>query len=120
MSQNIIDFTLDDAQLAASLQALTDLETQLSGLVAMSSEQRRKLARMGDKSEAFCRQTLSLLAANPQMVPPNLGLAEAQADLVALDLLRPRLMQLRQLVEVLDRLPLESWKEILSSEFCRH
>lgn len=53
---------------------------------------------MGDKSETFCRQTLALLAANPQMVPPNLG-AKAQADLVALDALRPRLIQLRQLLE---------------------
>ena len=96
MSQNIIDFTLDDAQLAASLQALTDLEAQLSGLVAMSSEQRRKLARMGDKSEAFCRQTLSVLAQNPQVVPPSLKLAEAQADLVALDKLRPRLQRLAE------------------------
>ena len=99
MSQNIIDFTLDDAQLAASLQALTDLETQLSGLVAMSTEQRRKLARMGDKSEAFCRQTLSVLAQNPQVVPPSLKLAEAQADLVALDKLRPRLQRLQRLAE---------------------
>ena len=99
MSQNIIDFTLDDAQLAASLQALTDLEAQLSGLVAMSTEQRRKLARMGDKSEAFCRQTLSVLAQNPQVVPPSLKLAEAQADLVALDKLRPRLQRLQRLAE---------------------
>ena len=99
MSQNIIDFTLDDAQLAASLQALTDLETQLSGLVAMSTEQRRKLARMGDKSEAFCRQTLEVLAQNPQVVPPSLKLAEAQADLVALDRLRPLVLRLQRLAE---------------------
>lgn len=99
MSQNIIDFTLDDAQLAASLQALTDLETQLSGLVAMSAVQRRKLARMGDKSEAFCRQTLSVLAQNPQVVPPSLKLAEAQADLVALDGLRPLVLRLQRLAE---------------------
>lgn len=54
---------------------------------------------MGDKSETFCRQTLALLAANPQIVPPNLGLAEAQRDLIALDRLRPRLQRLRQIVE---------------------
>jgi len=99
VSQNIIDFTLDDAQLAASLQALTDLETQLSGLVAMSSEQRRKLARMGDKSEVFCRQTLAVLQQNPQVVPPSLKLAEAQADLAALDRLRPLLLRLQRLAE---------------------
>jgi putative N-acetylmannosamine-6-phosphate epimerase len=33
------------------------------------------------------------------MVPPNLGLSEAQADIAALDALRPRVQQLQQLVE---------------------
>lgn len=99
MSQNITDFTLDDATLSASKQALSELETQLSGLVAMSIEQRRKLARMGDKSEAFCRQTLEVLAQNPQVVPPSLKLAEAQADLVALDRLRPLVLRLTRLAE---------------------
>ncbi|KGM57046.1 hypothetical protein N799_12690 [Lysobacter arseniciresistens ZS79] len=99
MSQNITDFSLDDTQLAASEQAMTDLETNLSGMVAMSTAQRRKLARMGDKSEAFCRQTLAVLAQNPQVVPPSLKLAEAQADLEALDRLRPLVLRLQRLAE---------------------
>ena len=99
VSQNMINLTLTDAQLEAVDQALTDLEAQLVDLIAMSAEQRRKLARMGDKSEAFCRQTLSVLSQNPQVVPPSLKLAEAQADLVALDKLRPRLQRLQRLAE---------------------
>lgn len=99
MSQNLINLTLSDAQLDAVDQALTDLETQLVALVAMNATQRRKLARMGDKSEAFCRQTLSVLTQNPQVVPPSLKLTEAQADLVALDRLRPRLQRLQRLAE---------------------
>ncbi|KGM52509.1 hypothetical protein N792_05435 [Lysobacter concretionis Ko07 = DSM 16239] len=99
MSQNLINLTLTDAQLDAVDQALTDLETQLVALVAMNATQRRKLARMGDKSEAFCRQTLSVLAQNPQVVPPSIKVAEAQADLVALDRLRPRLQRLQRLAE---------------------
>jgi hypothetical protein len=99
MSQNLINLTLTDDQLDAVDQALTDLETQLEALVAMNATQRRKLARMGDKSEAFCRQTLSVLTQNPQVVPPSLKLAEAQADLVALDRLRPRLQRLQRLAE---------------------
>ena len=95
----MINLTLTDAQLEAVDQALTDLEAQLVDLIAMSAEQRRKLARMGDKSEAFCRQTLSVLSQNPQVVPPSLKLAEAQADLVALDKLRPRLQRLQRLAE---------------------
>ena len=39
---------------------------------------------------------------NRQIVPPNLGLDEALADKHVLDLLRPRLQQLRQLMETGD------------------
>jgi hypothetical protein len=75
------------------------MEAQLLDLIAMNTAQRRSLARMGDKSETFCRQTLNVLAQNPQVVPPSLRLAEAQADLAALDRLRPRLQRLLRLTE---------------------
>ena len=98
-SQNLISLTLSDTQLMAVDQALSDLEAQLTGLIAMSTGQRRKLARMGDKSEAFCRQTLSVLGQNPQVVPPSLNVPDAQADLETLDRLRPRLQRLQRLAE---------------------
>src|SRR5690606_17819173 len=99
VSQDLIDLTLSEAQLSAVDNALFELETQLSGLIAMSVQQRRKLMRMGDKSESFCRQTLSVLAQNPQVVPPSLPLAAAQSDLATLDALRPRLQRLQRLAE---------------------
>ena len=40
-----------------------------------------------------------MLAQNPQIVPPSLGLGEAQADLGALDRLRPVLDRLQRLAE---------------------
>lgn len=99
MSQNLVSLTLTDAQLAAMDQALSDLEAQLVDLVALTAAERRKLTRMGDKSEAFCRQTLSVLAQNPQVVPPSLKLDDSLADLVALDALRPRLQRMQRLAE---------------------
>src|SRR5690606_2748964 len=99
VTQNLTDLVLSEAQLASVDNALFDLETQLAGLVAMTSTQRRKLTRMGDKSEAFCRQALSVLGQNPQVVPPSLNLAGAQSDLATLDQLRPRLQRLQRLAE---------------------
>ncbi|RYZ16196.1 MAG: hypothetical protein EOO70_05010 [Myxococcaceae bacterium] len=100
--QNIISLNL-------SAQDLTDLDTALATLQrvtapmpALRPQQRRNLLKMGDKSEAFCRQTLDVLAANPQIIPPNLDMAEARADMVALDALRPRLAQMQQLLERVD------------------
>lgn len=58
---------------------------------------------MGDKSEAFCRQTLTVLAQNPQVLPSSYDLAETQDDLRARDRLRPRLMRLMRLMRLSER-----------------
>lgn len=99
MSQNIVSLDLSDAQVTAALDALTALEGALADLVSLDAEERRRLTKMGQKSEVFCRQALSVLAQNPQIVPPSLDLAAAQADLRALDRLRPVLDRLQRLAE---------------------
>ncbi len=99
MSQNLVSLVLNADQLAAIDGALATLEQNLSGLIALQPSQRRELYKMGEKSEQFGRQTLNVLSNNPQIVPPSLGLAEAQQDLAALDALRPRLQRMKQMVE---------------------
>ncbi|MBD8900200.1 hypothetical protein [Rhodanobacter sp. DHG33] len=99
MSQNLISLALTDGQLAAVEGALTTLEQNLGGLIALQPGQRRALAKMGDKSEVFCRQTLKLLQQNPQVVPPSLNLTEAAADLMAFDQVGTFLMRLTRLSE---------------------
>lgn len=99
MSQNLVSLVLSNEQLAQAEQAVTALEQALAGLVSLSIGERRRLPKMGQKSEVFCRQTLRVLAQNPQVVPPGLALAEAQADLLALDQLAPLLDRLQRLAE---------------------
>jgi hypothetical protein len=99
MPQDRISLTLPAAKLAAVDSAMAALETNLVELVALEMKERMRLPKMGGKSEAFCRQTLSAIAQNPQIVNPSLGLASAQADLAALDALRPRRQRLQRLLE---------------------
>jgi hypothetical protein len=99
VSQNIISLVLTDAQIKAAMDALTALEGALTGLIALDAEERRRLTKMGQKSEVFCRQAINVLALNPQIVPPSLHVADAQADLLALDKLRPVLDRLQKLAE---------------------
>ena len=99
MSQNLISLTLTDAQLAAVDAALEALEANFGNLLSLEASERRGLTKMGDKSEAFCRQTLMALVQNPQVVPGSLDLAEANQDLRTLDQLRPRLARLQRLGE---------------------
>jgi hypothetical protein len=102
MSQNLISLALTADQLTAIEGALATLEENLTGLIALQPAQRRALAKMGDKSEVFCRQTLKLLQQNPQVVPPSLDVTEAAADLVAFDQLGSFLMRLTRLGERAD------------------
>jgi len=95
--QNLVTLNLTADQLTAVDAALTELEKQLAGLVALSSAAKRAMKQMGPKSEAFCRQTLNVLQQNPQIVPPNVPLAQAVAELGLVDLLRPRLVRLSRL-----------------------
>jgi hypothetical protein len=99
MSQNIVSLVLTDAQIKAATDALTALEAALGGLISLDADDRRRLTKMGQKSEAFCRQAISVLAQNPQIVPPSLHVADAQADLLALDRLRPVLDRLQKIAE---------------------
>ena len=99
MTQNLVTLNLTDAQITAVNAALTELETQLAGLISLSASAKRSVKKMGPKSEAFCRQTLRVLGQNPQIVPPNVPLADAQADLTALDVLRPIIVRLSRLTD---------------------
>lgn len=95
--KNLVTLSFPPDDLAAVDAALAVIEARLSGLVSLAPEQVRSLAKMGEKSEVFCRNVLQVLEQNPQVVTPALGLAEATADLAALDALRPRLRRLKLL-----------------------
>ena len=64
--QNLVSLNLSAQDLADIDAALATLRRVFAPMVALQPDQRRELYKMGDKSEAFCRQTLSVLAANPQ------------------------------------------------------
>jgi hypothetical protein len=115
MGQNIISITFDEQTLTAVDQAIGALEALMGGLIDLDVEERRALPKMGDKSEAFCRQTLNVLAQNPQVVPPSLDLAEAQRDLQALDVLRSRSSRLRQLVGRVEDTELALGSDVMSA-----
>ncbi len=97
MSQNLITLTVTPEELTAIDAVISDLESKLHGLVDLSIPQRRSARKMGKKSEQFCRLTLNTMEINPQVVPQGVDLADAKADLNALDLLRPRFERLHRL-----------------------
>ena len=99
MAQNLISISWADDQLALLDAALATIEGVYANLISLEKDEIRSLFKMGDKSETFCRGTLEVLGQNLKVVPESLALGEAQADLRALDALRPRLRRLQQLAK---------------------
>ncbi|KRA51378.1 hypothetical protein ASD77_15530 [Pseudoxanthomonas sp. Root65] len=75
------------------------LDAGLTGLIALDPVKRRRLHKMGDKSEAFCRLAVDVLTANPQILPPTFDLAALQRDVAALDALRSRTVVVMRLYQ---------------------
>jgi hypothetical protein len=99
MDHDAVSLAFAAEDLDAVDAALATLEARLSALISLRPDMQREWARMGAKSEAFCRQTLAALAAQPQRVPSEFDLERVQADLAAADALHPRLLRLRRLTE---------------------
>ena len=115
MNQNLVSIEFSPAELDAIDGALAVLEAKLDRLIVLSPEQRHQALKMGDKSEAFCRQTEMVLRQNPGMVPGDFSLEEYRLDLAALDALRPRLQRLRTLTDRADDTELALGSDILSA-----
>ena len=115
MTQNLISLSFTAEDVTAIDAAVSTLEEKLTRLIELSVDERRGLNKMGDKSEAACRQTLLVLAQNPQILPPSFGLAEAERDLIALDQLRRFSVRIRQLAAKLDDTEMALGSDILSA-----
>ena len=102
MLQNLLDLNISDADWVLIDAALTTLETKLGAkLLDLTTDQRVSLNKMGDKSEAFCRQSLIVGRQNvPELTTRAVaGLTAAEGDLANVDKVRPRLTRLTSLKE---------------------
>lgn len=97
--RNLVNLTLSDAQALNIETALSTLETELAGLISLSQTDKRRMHKMGVKNESFSRQALQVVSQNPQMVPANIPVGEAIADIKLLDQLRPWLTRMTRLCE---------------------
>lgn len=114
MPQNLISFQLTPADLAAVDGALNTLEDRLASLIDLSPEQRRALVKMGDKSEAFARKAVEVLANNPNVLPGNFDLAELRRDLAGFDQLRSRLVRVTRIFERMSDSQLALGSDVMS------
>ena len=115
MSQNLIALDLGADAVAAIDQALATLEAHLGRLPILDGETVRRLVKMGDKTEAFCRQAAVVLEDNPRLVPPDFSVAALRQDITDLDLMRPRFLRLRELLEKADSTEMALGSDIINA-----
>ena len=115
MSQNLMDLELSADALAQIDAALATLEAGLAPLRGLDPDARRWLAKMGDKSEAFCRQAVVAFTQNAEVLPRNFDLPAYQRDLAALDALRPRLQRVARLHELMEHTEMALGSDLMTA-----
>lgn len=115
MTQNLVslDFSADD--ITAIDRALDTLEAKFARFVVLTPDEIRHLTKMGDKSEAFCRQAAVVLEDNPKLIPPGFSVAELRQDVTDLDLMRPRFLRLRELLAKADSTEMALGSDIINA-----
>ena len=100
MAQNMVSTHLSNEQWAAVDAALDQLDAALQPLlVALAPDQRRRVVRMGDGSEAFVRKALDVVTQNVGLMPRNFDLEEMRRDVDSHDALNTRFVRLTRLME---------------------
>ena len=102
----------DMQQIKAALQTI---QKKLPFLITLSTEERRKLFKMGDKSLAFVNNSLTAAQSNPDILPASFDIQEFVRDYQLAATLTELLIALRQLSEQVDDTLLAVGSEAMSS-----
>lgn len=103
MSNNdLIKGEISPEQLQAVLQAIQDIQTNLPFLIDLTTDERRSLPKMGDKSRAFVDQGLVLALQNVSILPRNFDPEEYRRDVALVRQLESIVLYMRQLMKRLE------------------
>jgi hypothetical protein len=99
---NSISATLAQADREVVMAAVATIKDKLPFLVDLSTEERKNLPKMGDKSRAFVSRALEVATQNPDFLPRSSDLEELRKDVQLFEALYPLLMSLTQMQELVD------------------
>ncbi|MGG6240095.1 hypothetical protein ACQ4N7_15835 [Nodosilinea sp. AN01ver1] len=110
-----ISATISVQDLSEIKAAIATVEDHLPFLISLTTEERRKRIKMGDKSLAFVRNSVTATQNNPEFVPSNFDIAEFARDYQLTVDLTEVLGLLEQLTEKVDDTLLAVGSESMSS-----
>ena len=111
MPVNKVSATVSQADLQAISDAITTISTKLPFLISLPAEERRSMAKMGDKSRAFVSKALELATQNPEILPGNLSVAEFKKDADLFSQLYTIIQPLTLLVDKINDTQMEAGSE---------
>ena len=91
-----------DSDIAEIKDAIATIQQKLPFLVNLTTEERRRLFKMGDKSLGFVSNSLNATQSNPDILPANFDLDELSRDYQLATTLTDLLTNLHQLSEKVD------------------
>jgi len=102
MADNKISANLSATDRLAVMDAIATIREKLPFLIDLTTEDRRTMLKMGDKSRAFVSKALEVATQNPEFLPRSFDVEEMRRDLVLYEALYPVLLSLTQLQELVD------------------
>ena len=100
--KNNLDVTLTTEQSAGVTAAVAALYTAMPFLVSLTNADRRRLTKLGDKSEAFVRQAHQIVRDHEDVLPAGINLDQMDRDAAIRDLLLPVHQQLTQILTMVN------------------
>lgn len=97
-----ISAALTQADREAVMDAVATIKAKLPFLVDLSTQERKALPKMGDKSRAFVSKALEVGTQNPDFLPRSFDVEELRKDVQLFEALYPLLLSITQLQELLD------------------
>ncbi|MGJ3250120.1 MAG: hypothetical protein ACFE0J_03150 [Elainellaceae cyanobacterium] len=97
-----ISATISDESLSEIKGAIATIRSHLSFLISLTPDERRKRFKMGDKSLAFVRNSVTVTQNNPEVLPGNFNREEFAKDYQLTVALTEILTLLNQLSEEVD------------------
>ncbi len=102
MSVSSISATLDSKDRDAVMAAVATIKAKLPFLIDLSTDERKALPKMGDKSRAFVSKALEVATQNPDFLPRSFNLDEMRKDVALFEAMYPVVVALAQLQELMD------------------
>lgn len=102
MADNRISASLSQPDREAVMTAIATIREKLPFLLDLTTEERRSLPKLGDKSRAFVSKALEVATQNQDFLPRSFDLDEMREDVLLFEAMYPILLALMQLQELID------------------